>query len=130
MSEANQINSRAQHGFANASSYDQHRPTYSPEIVQDLLAQIRVAGNKDAVIVDLAAGTGKLTEVLASRDEGYRIIAVEPHDGMRKVLEGKKLKGVEVVNGTGEKMEVIPDESVDGVVVAQVGYKLVVSFQI
>ncbi|KXT06260.1 hypothetical protein AC578_9117 [Pseudocercospora eumusae] len=119
MSTKTQIHSRAQAGFANATSYDQHRPTYSADIVQYLLEQVRVAGKKGAKILDLAAGTGKLTEVLARRDEGYKIIAVEPHDEMREVLAGKKLKGVEVVNGTAESMDDVKDETVDAVVVGQ-----------
>ncbi|EME80282.1 uncharacterized protein MYCFIDRAFT_31560 [Pseudocercospora fijiensis CIRAD86] len=118
-STAPQINSRAQAGFANAKSYDQHRPTYSPEHVQYLLEQLGVADKKGATILDLAAGTGKLTEVLASRDEGYKIVAVEPHDDMRQVLAAKQLKGVEVVSGTAENMENVRDGTVDAVVVGQ-----------
>ena len=35
-------------------------------------------------IVDLAAGTGKLTELLAARDEEFDILAVEPYARTRK----------------------------------------------
>ncbi|KXT11154.1 hypothetical protein AC579_4068 [Pseudocercospora musae] len=119
MPASSQIHSRAQAGFANATSYDQHRPTYSAEIVQYLLEQVRGAGKEGATVLDLAAGTGKLTEVLASRDEGYKIVAVEPHDEMRAVLAAKKLKRVEVVKGTAESMSDIEDETVDAVVVGQ-----------
>lgn len=80
-----------------------------------------MAGEKHATIIDLAAGTGKLTEALAARDEEYQIIAVEPHADMRDVLAKKKLKGVTVVDGLGDSMPSIDDESVDAVTVAQVG---------
>lgn len=73
-----------------------------------------------ARIIDLGAGTGKFTELLADRDEGYEILAVEPHEGMRNELLRKKLKGVEVVEGTVEKMGV-EREWADAVVCAQVG---------
>lgn len=120
------INARAQNGFAKSSAYDQHRPSYSPTVVQFLLEKCRVAGKKGATIVDLAAGTGKFTELLASRDEGFNIIAVEPHDGMREVLEAKKLRGVTVVHGMGDSMPTIEDASIDAVTVAQVGWNLLI----
>ena len=50
------------------------------------------------------------------------IIAIEPHDGMREVLEAKKLPGVRVVKGMGDSMPSVADESVDAVTVAQVGH--------
>lgn len=75
----------------------------------------------DASVVDLAAGTGKFTELLASRPEGYKVTAVEPHADMRGVLEAKQLKGVEVVDGLSAAMPSIKDETVDAVVAAQVG---------
>lgn len=78
--------------------------------------------------MDLAAGTGKLTEALAAREEQFEITAVEPHDGMREVLVGKKLPRVKVVKGTGESMGDVPDGSVDAVLVAQVGLHFALSF--
>lgn len=89
--------------------------------MQFLLEQLRVAGEKHATILDLAAGTGKFTEALAARDEEFRIVAVEPHADMRDVLAKKQLKGVTVVDGLGDSMPSIADESVDAVTVAQVG---------
>lgn len=118
------INERAQSGFAKSSAYDAHRPTYSPTVVQFLLDRLGVAGQKNARILDLAAGTGKFTEALAAREERYDIVAVEPHDGMREVLATKKLPRVTVVPGTGESMPSVEDASVDAVIVAQVGYIL------
>jgi ubiquinone/menaquinone biosynthesis C-methylase UbiE len=68
----------------------------------------------------LAAGTGKFTEALAAREEGFEIIAVEPHADMRRVLSERGLKGVKVVDGTAEN---VPVENgwADAVFVAQVG---------
>lgn len=116
------FSSIAQTSFSNSTAYDAHRPTYPAESVQHLLEQCRVAGKRGARIVDLAAGTGKFTEALAAREEGFEIIAVEPHADMRKVLKERGLKGVTVLDGTAED---VPVENgwADAVFVAQVGIK-------
>jgi len=110
----------AQTSFANSTAYDVHRPTYPQASVQHLLEQCRVAGKRGARIIDLAAGTGKFTEALAAREEGFEILAVEPHADMRRVLSERGLKGVRVVDGTAED---VPVENgwADAVFVAQVG---------
>lgn len=114
-----QLSSAADKGFAKASSYDAHRPSYPLAAVDDLLAKLQVKDLKEARIVDLGAGTGKLTEMLARRDEEYEIIAVEPHGEMRKECEGKRLRGVTILQGDATSMPV-ESQSVDAVVVAQV----------
>ena len=65
-------------------------------------------------------GTGKFTSILADRPENYEIIAVEPHADMRKVLEGKALKGVRVLDGAAVAMPAVETGWADAVVVAQV----------
>lgn len=107
-------------GFANAASYDTYRPSYPIEAVESLLRHLQVHDLEGARIVDLAAGTGKFTELLANRDEEYEILAVEPHDGMRGELERKSLKGVQVLRGEASSMAEVETQSVDAVVVAQV----------
>lgn len=113
------IHQTATTGFGNANAYDKHRPTYPPDAVQELLDRLDIAGRPGRNVVDLAAGTGKLTELLAAREEGFQILAVEPHEAMRKTLEGKKLKGVETKAGTAEAMNVEGGWA-DAVIVAQV----------
>ena len=71
---ASSVSSASAKGFQNASSYDKHRPSYPPEIVTRFLKHLQVHGVKGARVLDLAAGTGKFTELLVGRDE-------EPHDG-------------------------------------------------
>ena len=121
MASSGGLDERAQTGFAKSAAYDQHRPAYSPSIVQLLLEKLNVAGHNGAKILDLAAGTGKFTEALAGRDEHYQIIAVEPHGGMRQVLADKKLPGVKVLDGKANGIP-LEDESVDAVICAQVGW--------
>lgn len=113
------LNPFAQSGFAKASDYDAHRPSFPSASVDNLLENVRVRGKKGATVVDLAAGTGKFTELLAKRDEGFRVIAVEPHPDMRGVLEKKQLDGVQVMEGISTSIP-LPDDSVDAVIAAQV----------
>jgi len=114
------LKASAQTGFAPAAAYDAHRPTYPPEAVEQLLQRLKVAGVEGARVIDLAAGTGKFTEILASRPERFDIVAIEPHDDMRRELERKGLSGVTVMNGHAEDLSAIPDGSITAVVAAQV----------
>ena len=126
MASSSNLDERAVVGFAKSAAYDQYRPAYSNTIVQLLLEKLGVAGKKGAKILDLAAGTGKFTEALAARDEQYEIVAVEPHDGMREVLEGKKLNGAIVKAGKADKIP-LEDASLDAVICAQVGLETLFS---
>lgn len=110
----------AKAGFENAKAYDAHRPSYPPEAVEKLLGHLGIIDEAHANIVDIAAGTGKFTELLANRHENYNVIAVEPHELMREELVAKNLKGVKVVDGLAAHMP-IDDEWGDAGVAAQVG---------
>ena len=94
-------------------AYERGRPTYPPEAVARLVAALQIGSGR--LVLDLAAGTGKLTRLLVST--GARIVAVEPAAGMRQLLEDA-LPDVEAFEGTAES---IPLEagSVDAVTVAQ-----------
>lgn len=107
-------------GFAAASSYDLHRPSYPPEAVQQLLTRLNVAGRQGARILDLAAGTGKFKQLLAEWEEIFQIIAVEPHEGTRGELEKKRLKSVTVLEEDAKRVA-LEEASVNAVIVAQVG---------
>ena len=92
-----------------AEEYEATRPSY-PDEVLDLLPV-----ETDSTVLDLGAGTGKLTRVLARRYE--RVIAVEPLDGMRGILE-RVVPGVEALPGSAEEIP-LGDGSVDAVFAAQ-----------
>jgi SAM-dependent methyltransferase len=92
-----------------ADEYEQTRPTYPPALLDALPL------DADAAVLDLGAGTGKLTRVLAER---YReVTAVEPLANMRAMLE-RVVPGVTALPGSAERIP-LDDGSVDGVFAAQ-----------
>lgn len=123
------IHKAALSGFSSASQYDTHRPSYPQSAVSALLSALKVSGMQGARIIDLAAGTGKFTELLAARDEGFEIVALEPHDGMREELVRKQLRGVTVGKGTAEDMGV-EEQWADAVIIAQVGKDISKCFEL
>lgn len=108
-------------GFQKGHAYDQNRPSYLPEVVDKLLRVLHISGVARAEVLDLAAGTGKFTELLAKQDEQFQITAVEPHHDMRNELDKKHLSNVKVLDGLATKIP-LADDSVDAVVVAQVRF--------
>jgi len=91
-----------------ASDYDRFRPS-PPAAALDLL----IPPGAQAVL-DLAAGTGAVTRMLAGRAPG--IIAVEPDERMRAVLSAG-CPAATVLAGQGEDIP-LPDASVDVVVIS------------
>ncbi|KAM0353517.1 hypothetical protein ACHAPU_001529 [Fusarium lateritium] len=106
-------------GFNDAQSYDTHRPSYPPAAVGSLLERLSLEGQPGRRILDLAAGTGKFTELLAARPEEYEIIAVEPLDSMRNNLAAKQLPKVDARPGTAADMKHVGDGWADACIVAQ-----------
>jgi trans-aconitate methyltransferase len=109
----------AAQGFKDADAYDAHRPSYPPEVVDDFLRHLLVRDQIDSRIVEIAAGTGKFTELLACRPERFLIKAIEPHKDMREKLAAKDLPAVEVLAGEAKKMP-IKSEWGDACIIAQV----------
>jgi len=92
-----------------ADEYERTRPGYPPELLE------QVPLGADSAVLDLGAGTGKLSRVLAERFR--RVTAVEPLANMRKMLE-RVVPEVDAVEGTAERIP-LDDQSVDGVFAAQ-----------
>lgn len=103
---------RAQSFEHGAQVYAQVRPEYPPQAVEWLLPEDAGPGTH---VLDLAAGTGKLTRSLLAR--GLQVTAVEPSAAMRAELE-RALPAATALPGTAESIP-LEDASVDAVVVGQ-----------
>lgn len=98
----------AARGFArSAAAYARGRPDYPDEAVDRLVFAL-----PGSDVVDLAAGTGKLTRSLCAR--GCDVVAVEPVAEMRAAIQAP----ARAVDGTAEATG-LPGASADGVTVAQ-----------
>jgi SAM-dependent methyltransferase len=101
-------------GFARSpDAYERGRPDYPAAAVDWLCDELGIT--PAAAVVDLAAGTGKLTRDLGPR--AGRVVAIEPVDEMRAKL-AEQLPGVDARPGTAEDMG-LPDASADAVTVGQ-----------
>jgi SAM-dependent methyltransferase len=96
-----------------AVDYERGRPGYPQAAIALIAHELRIAPG--AVVVDLAAGTGKLTRALTGL--GAELIAIEPVAGMREQL-ARAVPSVEVRDGTAEHMP-LADCTVKAVLVAQ-----------
>jgi ubiquinone/menaquinone biosynthesis C-methylase UbiE len=93
-----------------AGAYRRARPSYPAAAVEWALEA--APGRR---VVDLAAGTGKLTEVLVAA--GADVVAVEPLANMRAELE-RALPSVRALDGSAERIP-LPGGSADAVLVGQ-----------
>jgi SAM-dependent methyltransferase len=109
-----------------ATEYAEHRPNYPEDAVRWSLAPAAVAGGAAAGgssgtdvaglrVLDLGAGTGKLTAQLAGL--GASVTAVEPDQGMLAELR-RRLPSVPAFLGGAESIP-LPDASVHAVVCGQ-----------
>jgi SAM-dependent methyltransferase len=99
---------------AAAAAYAEHRPDYPPDAVAWCVASLGrdIAGLR---VLDLGAGTGKLTALLAER--GADVTAIEPDEAMLAELR-RRLPSVRAVGAPAEAIP-LPDGSVDAVLCAQ-----------
>jgi SAM-dependent methyltransferase len=92
-----------------AAEYERARPGYPEEAVRWL------AGDEPRDVVDLGAGTGKLTRGLVAL--GHRVTAVEPLPEMLAEL-GRAVPAARAVVGSAEQIP-LPDDAADVVVAGQ-----------
>lgn len=100
-----------------AKVYDKYRTNYASKCVEDIIKTKNI--NKETIIADIGAGTGKLTEQLL--ENGVKVIAVEPNKDMINVAKENLSKHNELIEFKQESAEdtKIEDNSVDIIVVAQ-----------
>ena len=92
-----------------AAAYERGRPSYPAEAAAWLM------DGEARIVLELGAGTGKLTSVLV--DQGHAVHATDPDRAMLDVLE-QRVPGASVKQASAEEIPV-NDRSVDVVVVAQ-----------
>ena len=93
-----------------AAQYERSRPGYAPEAVRHLVERLSLGPGR--VVLDLAAGTGKLARQLVP--SGARVVAVEPLAELRALVP----TGIEMLEGTAEAIP-LASGSTDAVTVAQ-----------
>ncbi len=96
-----------------AAAYAEHRPDYAEAAVRWVLEPVWDA--PPVQVVDIGAGTGKLTATLVSL--GADVTAVEPDQQMLAELR-RAMPEVRSVPGSAEEMPV-PDASIDAVLAGQ-----------
>jgi SAM-dependent methyltransferase len=109
-----EVNPVAAAGFGRAADvYERSRPSYPADAVARLAAELGIGPGR--TVLDLAAGTGKFTRLLA--ELGADLVAVEPSPAMRSEFAAV-LPDVPLYEGTAEQIPLAAN-SVDVVVVAQ-----------
>jgi SAM-dependent methyltransferase len=103
----------ATRGFAAADVYERGRPDYPAAAIDAIVERLELRPGR--TVLDLAAGTGKLTRLLVP--SGANVLAVEPVPEMRAELE-RRVRGVAVLGGTAERIP-LTDAYVDAVTVGQ-----------
>jgi ubiquinone/menaquinone biosynthesis C-methylase UbiE len=101
---------RASSFGAGAAAYAEQRPGYPEAAVRWALA-----GAPGGHVLDLAAGTGKLTGLLVAQAD--ELVAVEPDPGMLAELR-RRLPGVDARQGSAEDIP-LADASVDAILAGQ-----------
>ena len=96
-----------------AREYELGRPLWPEVLLERVIAELGL--RRDASVLDLGAGTGKLTRALIRRFA--RVVAVEPDDAMREVLNGL-VPGAESLAGHGEAIP-LGDGELDAVFSAE-----------
>lgn len=107
---------RLRHGSsfgAAAAAYAEHRPGYAQAAVRWALEPVR--GREPLRVLDLGAGTGKLTATLVRL--GTEVTAVEPDPDMLAELR-RELPSVRSLPGSAEAIP-LPDGGADAVLVGQ-----------
>ena len=95
-----------------AGTYERGRPEYAPAVVGAITAELGIPAG--GPVLDLAAGTGKLTRALLGL--GLDVTAVEPQSSLRELLVAS-IGSERVREGLAESIP-LPDESVAAVTVA------------
>lgn len=98
-----------------ADNYDKYRPSYPDGLIRYLYGMTHWGEYNAENIIDIGAGTGKLTARLAEKP--WKITAVEPNEDMLEKLK-QNLPDVTTVKASAENTG-LPDNSADLITTAQ-----------
>jgi SAM-dependent methyltransferase len=107
------VDPRAASFGADTAAYERARPSYAPAAIAELARRLRV--RRDSRVLDLAAGTGKLTRALAELTDD--LVAVEPSEQMLAALRDA-VPCAEAIRATAEDLP-LPDGGVEAVFVGE-----------
>jgi SAM-dependent methyltransferase len=96
-----------------STEYEHGRPAYAPDAIAHVVDELAL--DRESAVLDLGAGTGKLTSMLVAR--GLHVTAVEPSPAMLARLRAS-VPEAQALEGTAESIP-LPGESVDAVTAAQ-----------
>jgi ubiquinone/menaquinone biosynthesis C-methylase UbiE len=96
-----------------AHDYELGRPGWPEPLLDEVAGELGLGPESD--VLDLAAGTGKLTRQLVTRFG--RVVAVEPDDAMLALL-AEVVPEAEALAGAAEAIP-LPDDAVDAVFLAE-----------
>src|SRR3954468_8532472 len=101
----------ATRGFEAADRYERGRPGYPDAAIARIVSALDLRPGR--TVLDLAAGTGKLTRLLVP--SGANVIAVEPVREMRQELE-RRVPGIVALAGAAERIP-LTDRYLDAITV-------------
>ncbi|CAK4242419.1 unnamed protein product [Aphanomyces euteiches] len=111
MSQRRLVHAVAKSGFVNGNFYDKARPNFPIECLYAIPSSL----TRTSPVVEIGSGTGKFTELLASRFDN--LTTVEPSEGMRSAF-AEKFPSIPCLEGTAEHLP-LPDNSQDAIYLAQ-----------
>ncbi|WAR07562.1 YL8A-like protein [Mya arenaria] len=119
-STMDKVHQSAVEGFQKGSAYDQHRPSYTDELITHAVSQLHTGGG-DGVqydILELGAGTGLCTRrMLEKIPQGLRYLASDFSEGFLTTLR-EQSPGVQTQVFTANNIP-LPDASVKNIICAQ-----------
>ncbi|QWU80409.1 methyltransferase [Campylobacter novaezeelandiae] len=93
--------------FTKVAKHYHNRPAYSSMLIEKLIRCINNKNKQNLNVVEVGAGTGKLTKILAN-EFGLNIVAVEPNDNMREegIKYTKDCSNITWKKGSGEETNI------------------------
>lgn len=93
--------------FTKVAKHYHNRPAYSSMLIEKLIRCINDKNKQNLNVVEVGAGTGKLTKILAN-EFGLNITAVEPNDNMREegIKYTKDCSNITWKKGSGEETNI------------------------